>query len=221
MSFLCVELLECFPHFWRVFAAGALALILVWFAFGEQITSYEAHSVESLRYQNLAPIFSYLRVDAPAQSVVLADSYLSTRLTIYTQDFAYMNAGYGSVFQVPQDRVTHDYFVLLRLRGVTGDSVRSYVYQKNNREEIGTLLFIGTHWRDLCGSYGCFPDSVLESLIPQYQAFVLQPLLVQLKKYKIDYILWDSKLEPDWKLLGIVRTPPVYQSGDFILYVVK
>ena len=83
------------------------------------------------------------------------------------------------------------------------------------------MLFIGTYWRDLCGSYGCFPDSVLENLVVQYKNFSSRSLLENIKKYKIDYLLWDSVAEPEWGLKGLVAEPPVYESGDFKLYAIK
>lgn len=221
MSVLGFELLTFVRIRWRILAVGTAVFTLAWFSLGVQVSSYKAHSAESLRYQMLAPIFAYLNTQAPPQSVVLADQYLSTRLTIYTQGFSYHNGGYGTAFQVPQERILNDYFVLLQLRGVTKDNIKSYLYQKDNRDEVGNMLFIGTYWRDLCGSYGCFPDSVLEALVPQYQAFVLHPLLENIKKYKIDYVLIDRVQDAEWNMNGIIPSQPLITSGDFALYLIR
>jgi len=110
---------------------------------------------------------------------------------------------------------------MLQLRGVTAKAVRSYVYQKDNRNEVGGAIYVGTYWRDLCGSYGCFPDSVLEDLIRQYQDFASRPLLQNLKKYKIDYLLLDTASDTGWRFKDVVSGPPLHESGDFKLYAIK
>jgi hypothetical protein len=139
---------------------------------------------------------------------------------MYTQDFAYAT-GNDATFVVPQVRLINDYFTMLDLRGVTAQSVRSYIYQPVNRDEIGQKLYIGTFWRDSCGSDGCFPNSILESLIPQYQAFVSTPLLTDVEGYKINFVLVDSVEDADWKNVYQILGTPVYRSGDFTLYAIK
>ncbi len=220
MSLLGAEVLIFFPQLWRVALVGAAVIVLAWFAVGVQVSSFKGHSAESLRYQPLAPVFAYLRGQTP-EAVVLAGPYLSTRLTIYTQEFTYDNGGYGTAFRVPSERIMNDYLIRLQLRGVTKDMVHSYVYQPANREEVGSMLFIGTYWRDLCGSYSCFPDSVLEDVIAKYKDFVSHPLLENLKTYKIDYVLTDNVQDTDWSISSIVKKPPLVTAGDFTLYRVR
>ena len=222
MSFLFMELAVLLPRSWRVASVGAIVVVLAWFIIGVQVSSYKSNSTKSAREQALAPLFAYLREYAPAQSVIYTDPYLSTRLTIYTQDFSYSAGGYDVTFVgVPRERIVHDYFAMLQLRGVTAKAVRSYVYQKDNRNEVGGAIYVGTYWRDLCGSYGCFPDSVLEDLIRQYQDFASRPLLQNLKKYKIDYLLLDTASDTGWRFKDVVSGPPLHESGDFKLYAIK
>lgn len=221
MSFLFMELMIFFLPRWRGLSVMALVFIFAWFALGVQVSSYKAHATESARYQALAPIFSYLREQAPVQSVVLEDSYLSPRLTIYTQAFSYNASGYDATYQVPQERIVHDYFVALALRGITAEAARAYMYRADNRDEIGYTIFVGTYWRDLCGSGGCFPDSVLEDLIPQYKVFSTHPLVESIHTHKIDYVLWDKATDPDWQISNIAAGSPLIESGDFALYKVR
>ncbi|MDO8548376.1 MAG: hypothetical protein Q7R71_01770 [bacterium] len=221
MSVLGFEILTFVNLRWRIVAIGAVVTTLAWFSLGVQVSSYKAHSEESARYQMLAPIFAYLNTQARPNSVVFTDSYLSSRLTIYTQDFVYYASGYDVTYQVPQERLIHDYFVVLALRGVTADSIRPYLYQNNNREEVGGTLYVGTYWRDLCGSYICFPDSVLENLIPQYESFLTRPLTESIRAHKIDYLLWDKVTDAGWKIDKIVEEDPLIESGDFALYLIR
>lgn len=219
-TLLFAEMVGFLSRKWRMVLVLVFVCGLVWFAIGVQVSSYRNHAADSAREQALAPVFAYLRELAPSQAVVLSDKYLSTRLTIYTQDFAY-SAPYDVTYAVPQERLLHDYFVVLALRGVTKDAIRSYVYKTENREEVGNLLFVGTYWRDKCGSYACFPDSVLEDIIPQYQNFLSSPLLTQIKKYKINYILVDRVIDSGWKNVPNIIKKSLTTSGDFTLYSIQ
>lgn len=223
MSLLVGEVLVRFSRVWRVAFVGGVLLVLVWASSGVQVASYRAHETEALRNQALAPVWTYLRTSAPKDSVVLSDWYLANRLTVFSPQFVYASGGYDVTFAVPRERLVHDYFVLLALRGVSAENARTYMYQKDNREEIGNVLFVGTYWRDLCGSYACFPDSIIETLLPQYQTFLKTPLLAQLKKYKIDFVLQDSTQGQDsqWRLNGVVEKTPLVQSGPYTLYNVR
>lgn len=218
MTVLAIELFASAPRRWRVAAAGGTFFVLIWYTAGVQVASYRAHTEESRHYQSLAPIFTYLR-DQLSERVVLADPFLSSRLTIYTQDYAYGTGGTDTTFKVPQERVAHDYMVLLALHGVTPTTVHAYLY--GHRQEVATAVSIATYWRDMCGSYSCLPDSMLNDIGSRYKEFYKQPLLAQLKAYKIDYILWDTKTDPEWHLAGLVQNPPVYESGDFKLYALQ
>lgn len=200
-------------------ATVAISLVIFWHALGVQVGSYRAHAAESLRYQALAPIFAELNRRASG-TVVLSDYYLSTRLTMYTNDFSY-SGGYDATFAIPQSRLMHDYFVTLALRGVKEKDVRVYIEERSHREEIGGLLFIGTYWRDLCGSYGCFPDTILNNVATGYEEFLKEPLYKRLNEHRIDYILWDKDADPQWRLEGVVLEPPVLISESFALYGVR
>jgi hypothetical protein len=164
----------------------------------------------------MAEIFKHLNNEEDS-SVVLTNSYWATRLTMYTEDFVY-SGGYDATFAVPKERLAHDYFVLLALRGVSPGESRAYMSKSVNRHEIASLLFIGTYWRDLCGSYECFPDSVIDELVKGYGEFSIRPLAEAIRDHRIDYILWDSKQEPGWQLKGLVQDLAAVTSGDFRLY---
>ncbi|MCE9643654.1 hypothetical protein K8Q93_00155 [Candidatus Parcubacteria bacterium] len=221
MSLLGGEILALFPRLLRSALVVSAVTVLAWFSFGVQTISYTAHEIQAIRLQSVAPIVTYLREQAAPRSVIMADYYLCTRLGAYTGQYVYTAGGTDATFEVPRERILHGYFTMLALRGVTAESIRAYVYELANRKELGSMIFIGTYWRDLCGSQGCFPDSVLEDLIPKYQAFASVPLLENIHRYKIDYVLWDRQREPSWYLAGIVQYPPIVESGDFTLYAVK
>ncbi|HYF10455.1 MAG TPA: hypothetical protein VD967_02515 [Candidatus Paceibacterota bacterium] len=219
MALLGGEILALFPRLLRGALTGLAVLMLAWFAFGVQMISYDAHKAEALRNQDLAPILEHLAQQEGA--VVLTDKYLWTRITAYAPVYVYSAGGTDATFDVPRERLEHDHFVTLALRGVAPEDARAYLYEPENRKEVGMMLFVGTYWRDLCGSQGCFPDSVLEELVPKYQEFASRPLLENIHRYKADYLLWDRKRESSWRFAEIVVEPPIIESGDFRLYALK
>jgi glycosyltransferase involved in cell wall biosynthesis len=215
-SLLITEGFRLLSQSWRLAAASIMLAILFWHAVGVQTASYRAHAPEYARYQSLGPIISWLRNHPGA--VVLGGDIIANRLTMYTQNFLY-SSSYDSNYQVPPERLRHDYFVTLALRGVSAADIREYVYEKKNREEVGVLLFGGQYYRDLCGSYGCFEDSILEGLISEYKIFSSLPLVDQLHTYKLDFLLVDRV--GDWSTAGLRLGAPVASSGDFTLYDVR
>lgn len=217
LSLLAMDILSRLPR--RLYYASAAVSLgfLLWYGMGVQVSSYRGHG-EAARMQALAPVFAHLREESG--SVVLSDYYLSTRLTIYTQSFAYGGA-YDATFALPRERLEHDYFVILALRGVLPSKADVYMRDPAHRNELGSVLFIGTYWRDLCGSYACFPDSVIDELVPKYREFLSKPLLLRIHEHKADYLLWDTVAHPDWRLSAVVEQGPVLTSGDFALYHIK
>lgn len=200
----------------RRVSIGALLLLLLWHATGVQVSSYNAHYAEYTRLQSLMPIVVWLDTHAPREAIVLEDQSASTRITMYTPVYLYSSA-YDSTYVVPRERLEHNYFVQLALRGVTEKTVRAYVYDPVHRAEIGGLLYAGAYWRDFCGSYGCFPDRELEQLITAYTGFSRHTLAENIARYPVTYLLADNMTEPHWNLTHLHLTP-VASSSAYTLY---
>lgn len=200
-----------------VLANGVAIAFLFWFGVGEQVSSYRKHYADYIRYQKLVPIYEELNIRE--NGVVLASDHMAMGVTMYTHARVYASP-YDSNFKVPRERLVHDYFVRLAIRGVTPEKVREYVYDPKHRNEISYLLFGGLYYRDLCGSAACFPDSILEDLIRSYQEFSQKSVLSRIHEYRADYLLWDRKTDKEWQVEGIVTGAPLYESSDFALYAI-
>ena len=116
---------------------------------------------------------------------------------------------------MPPDRILHNYMTILRLRGLGPDEIEEYVRQ--NKEEVSlTLQF------QLQRTLG-YRDTQLESLLSQfkeiYTSFYKEPLLHQLRKYKIDYILAEDDLLPEVK--KELPLEEVFTSGQYHVYMLK
>jgi hypothetical protein len=94
---------------------------------------------------------------------------------------------------VPLERVRHNYFVHVRLQGVTTETVRTYVLAHS--EEMRVLFF--TDWRQLfaTGVDGWVRDQA-EYLARGYEAFVRQDFAKEIKTVRADYIVSEEPLSP-------------------------
>ncbi|MBU6214862.1 hypothetical protein KGM48_03430 [Patescibacteria group bacterium] len=208
------ELLERFPVKYRVGTAAGVILVCASFCIGVDVSSYRAHANEASRFQALSGVAAYL--DKYADPVVIADGTLSTRITALSGAYAYGAGGTDATFGVPFERIRNNYFVSLRLEGITPATLRPYL--DAHRDEASAALFIATYWRDFCGSYGCFPDSVLDALVAAYRDFYASPFRDEINRARADFVLWDTVSDPAWGASPLLKSAPVYQNGDFKVY---
>lgn len=118
---------------------------------------------------------------------------------MYTR--AYVSfAPHASVYaNTPRERRDWGLFVQMYLGGIrTLPDARNYFSKE--RDYVGVWLFTGQYYRDLCGSYGCFPDSVLRELEDGYTAFLSHSFESEMFRYRLDLVLWDQEGHPEWHL---------------------
>ena len=202
-------------------AAGAISIVLIIIvmshAIGIQASSYKFLQPSYAYFQNYAAIFTWLNKNAAQNSVVAANDTLSEMTPIYTADYVY-SATHAAVYPLPAERLSHNYFISLRLRGVKENEAKGYFYNKKIRDEVGMYIFGGQQWRDRCGSYGCFPDMMLDVIIEQYIIFLKNPVEQNFKQYKIDYFVWDKNREPEWRVGELKFLKPVFEYQNIVIY---
>lgn len=164
-----------------------------------QASSYQFWKPYFLHYQSYEPVFFWLNKNSNIDDVVYSNITISEIIPIYTHNSVYTSL-HASVYPVPTERLAHNYFTKMYLRGVDANNVKDYLYDDTNRNEFGQLVFEGQYWRAMCGSFGCFPDSTLDIYIEDYKNFIKNSFETNLKKYKIDYFVWDKKVNPEWNL---------------------
>ena len=81
---------------------------------------------------------------------------------------------------------------------------------------LGGRIF-GQHYRMKNGCYGCFPDAILDELILEYQDFFKKDFVSELKKYQVDYVLWDKEKNPEWRL-GRFFNKKIYDQDNLVIY---
>lgn len=213
------DLFEFFFKKSRKILITLLILFTICFGAGVQASSYNYWASSFKYYQNYLPVFSWLNSNSKKDSVILSDEIISEMIPMYTNSYVY-SAGHAAGYPIAQSRLRHNYFISLYLRGIGANISPSYLYREDIRNEIGQYVFEGQYYRDRCGSYGCFLDSVLDGLVQEYLAFLNQPFEINLKKYKIDYIVWDTNKDKAWNLEQYKFLEEEYQNDGIIVYKV-
>src|SRR3989344_9466382 len=197
---------------WISRVAMALLLFLFFYAgiLYQQISfaGQRDYFVSSQRY---SPIFSWLNQDLRKESVIFANEDLSNFIPAYTRHNVYRG---HSDSLVSEERIKHSLYINFFLDGITKDSSRDFFY--NNRDLLGGRIF-GQHYRMKNGCYGCFPDAILDELILEYQDFFKKDFVSELKKYQVDYVLWDKEKNPEWRL-GRFFNKKIYDQDNLVIY---
>jgi hypothetical protein len=186
------------PRKWAMTSGIVACAGLLWLGAGVQIATLRTIQQEYADRQRFAPAFQEVRAQG-TPFVVLSDNRISELIPVYTGAdvlFAHHAASYPST-----SLERRQYAVVLDawLEGVrTTEDSRTFF--QVNRERIGIWLFEGQYYRQRCGSYGCFPDSEIESLVSIFSDFLAKNPEDRFHKYRIDAILWDERTHPEWQL---------------------
>lgn len=222
--FICLAAFTLFERFkegkYAKYLVGFIIVIVAWHGISVQAASYVAQKSDFIYYQKYGEFFDWLNENSKTNDVVYADWTNSEFVPVYTKDSVY-SSYHAPTYPVPLERLEHNYFVYMYLEGVTKDQTSAYFRNETNRNQAGQFIFEGQYYRALCGSFGCFPDSILEDLIAKYKNFLNDDFETNLEKYKIDYVFWDKNKEPRWHLEKYAFLKPVLSNGGIILYRVS
>ncbi|MBI2482132.1 MAG: glycosyltransferase family 2 protein [Candidatus Vogelbacteria bacterium] len=188
----------------KPYLMGLSIVIIIWSGISVQTSSYRFLLPLFTNSQAYAGAFNWFNQNTAVNEVVYASRELEELVPMYTHNAVY-DALHASVYPIPLERLEHNYFLGMMLNGVTTGQAKEYLY--TNRNDVGQRIFEGQYWRAVCGSFGCFPDTVLDDLVTKYQLFVAKPLEWQFRRYQVDYMLWDQSKHPQWQLdrLGFLK----------------
>ncbi len=188
-------------------------LMFLYAGFSYQKISYEKQLPYFISNQRYASVLSWLDGNIPDERSIFADYTLSNFIPAYTRHNVYY-VGLLSDSLTSEERIRKSLYVYFFLGGVSGDSARDFFYE--NRDFIGAQIF-SDYYRQKNGCHGCFPDSILDGFILEYQEFLKKDFLEQLKKYRIDYAVWDKEKNPEWQLDRFF-TDKIYDQNNLVIY---
>lgn len=204
------------PSFPRLWNAAMITVCFLALASGVAMAGTYKNGLEEFRAaQKSAPVISWLNSNAPKDCVVLAKESKQilawqvpalTKCNIYDSNWSFSG--------VPLDRLVHDYFVGMRLKGVTPQSVADYM--RENPGELRSVYF--ENWDQLFAKkIDTWLESRLEASAKEYADFFQKDFASEIRRYRLDYLILDRQLgQKEQDLLGL-RTEPI-RAGAFYIY---
>ncbi|MES3005125.1 MAG: hypothetical protein V4690_03395 [Patescibacteria group bacterium] len=186
-----------------------------------QYNFYNDWSSQVFKEQRYANVFQWLNENSEKNDVVLANNELSLKIPAYTTTDVSWNY-FTLAYLTPVDRTKYALFLYLRLNGVKPTDIKNESYfhppvvnkpeTKNNRgyeyEEVNILL------RDYMT--GIYPDGMKK----MYEDFYNKPWEEIFGMYKLDYLVWDQMMNPNWSFNEHLFEQ-VYTGVDLVIYKVK
>jgi len=172
-----------------------------------QFSSYIAHKTDILSFQRYAPLLEYLNRDIPPEAVIFSDLNLSSFIPTYTKLNVFSH-DIPDYLAVSKERLIETYFLYRRLEGLKEeDALETF---SGNKKEVSRRIFGNT----------VIPNETLHSLSQKYGQFIQISLDGVLKKYGVNYVVWDAKNFPSWSLEGYQFLEKVYQEEEFKIFKV-
>lgn len=177
----------------------ALLSTLVFLGYGVtvQTASYRAVYTDVIDEQRYVPLFTWLNQSSQKDTTVFVSLPMAHMIPAATHANVYYSSN-ALYTLVPTERLLDAYLVYAFLEGVTREGIEEYL--EVNRDDISGFAY-GYAYRFQKGiCTGCFPDEVIAGLARNYQHFSEQSFLAELKKYPVDYVVWDTKNDPAWRV---------------------
>lgn len=199
-------------RWWTAAMYGLCALSLVYGAYS--ITSYVSRMPDLVRQQTYAPLFDWLNMNAQKDCVVLLAQYneeLERYIPAYTQCNVYSTTYTFS--GIPMERIQHNYFIRLRLAGVTADAVDAYLHA--HEDDVRGYFY--RDWTDLFG-HGDAPwlEADIADLSAQYRTFLQGNFADEIHTYRIDYLVTTGPVSPT--LVRALGLHAPITAGPYELY---
>jgi len=177
--------------------------------------SYSYRLEDFMRIQQYADVYNWINNNTPKDCVVLVKEqgeWLTRQIPAFTHCNVYVSSWMFS--GVPKDRIEHNYLVFLRLIGITSENINSYLIE--HQSEVRGYTF--EDWNQLFNkNIDPWLLAKIDGIIKEYQVFVNSDFRVELRKYKLDYIISEEPLKPEeLKDVGL-KNEAIY-SGKVKIY---
>jgi hypothetical protein len=195
------------------------SIYIISFGIGVQASGYKKYFQKYEYYQNYGIVFNWLNKNSAKESVILGNDDFSDLLPAYTYNNAYYapHAVYYSTTPLERRLWAVDVYYYLNYRDKK-DIDQEF---KNRKVELGTFALPLVNYRNDCGSYDCYPDEFLQEMIESYKIFMKNSFEENLKKYRIDYVVWDRNKNLDWRLDEFKFLNLIYSTNNINIYTLK
>ncbi|MFA6304881.1 MAG: hypothetical protein WCV73_00135 [Patescibacteria group bacterium] len=173
--------------------------------------------------QNYSSVFNWLKQNAPKETVVYANTDLSVFIPIYTSNNVFYNQTCSLFFvsdaEVQERFAINQYFnpisendLLKFERSIWGTRYINYWAHEQSKNKLRKIFLIPAH------DYPRIPETEIVrigSLINEVKKSDFRDVL---KKYQVDYLIWDKNKDPHWQLDRYDFLKTVYSSENFEIF---
>jgi len=172
--------------------------------------------------QNYAPIFDWLNKNTEKDSVVYANTDLSRLIPVYTANNVFYvreaNLFFISDSEVLDRFIINNFFSAFSRDFIT-KNVRS-IYGVRYIDAYGHAVQ-GNKLRKILGlklePEIYLPKTAIQKVVGRASQLQNSDWIKELKKYQIDYLIWDKNKNPDWKI-NLKNFKSVFQSNNLIIF---
>ncbi len=185
-----------------------------------QTASYKEQQDGILQDQKYAPIIKWLNAYTQKDEVVLADWILARVIPSYTSLNVFDGTSGYYYLAASRQRMSDIIFLFHRLDGLKGEEAKNRFLEAETRVSISRGLY-GEYYKEKFGDEVKIPDEILLDLAKKYQDSLLIPLDKFLKIHDVKYVVWDKKDYPQWQMDQYKFLDPVYEEGNFKIYILQ
>ncbi len=179
---------------------------------------------EIIYFQNYTPIFNWLNKNTEKDSVVYANPILSRLIPVYAANNVFYaqdaNLFFISDKEVLNRFILNNFFEDFNKNFIT-ENVRS-IYGFRYIDTYGHAVQ-GNKLRHLLGlkmePEVYLPEEAIQKVVLQARELQKNNFLWELKKYRIDYFVWDKNKNPNWRV-NERALKPVFQTENLAIYQV-
>jgi len=185
-----------------------------------------SYSENSIKQQNYAPIFKWLNENTYPDEVVFANNELSGLIPVYTANNVFYFAMAGLHFMSDKEfqerfilnNYWHEYneqYAIDNKFGIWGAYYQTKYDHEQSKNKIRKLFFIPPK------EYIKIPQEKIDKFLELAKEIQSNDFESQLKKYRVDYLIWNKAADPDWKINDQKFLSLIIQVDDLAIYKVN
>lgn len=212
--------------FYRKTLATLIIAISIFTGVFTQVTSYFYDKRDggdiAIERQEYGPVMEWLNTNARKEAVVLGNNETSHLIVIYTPLNVFYHRAAMYSLSATKERLLDTVFSFYRLRGVGLKEAQEVFFAE--RGYLSWNIY-GEYYRQTLGSYEATPDEPITEIVALYKETLSIPTSEWLKrvwaKYEVEYIVWDKKVDPLWRLDQYLFLEKEAEFENLVIYRFK
>ncbi len=233
LAYAGVRLVERAPEKWKDYRTiGKIALVAVLViisisSVAKTVTRMATPQPSDIAAQRYAPVLRWLDANTATDAVVYADQTLAPYIPAYTRDNVYFSPWAGVAY-LSQDEVNTRY-----LGAHYFDASFSTSTVIANENDVFGAYYVGRYQHAATENslrrllhlppvtVARYPEDAIAALVAKKKQLQQGSFRAALGGYRVDYLVWDSTLHPEWKITRVPGLAAVYEANGIKVYAVS